>query len=606
MRSFAHIAASSALVLTLTQPSLAQVPDVYRAVADAITPERLDAHSKVITSYERPSGSAGENAAIDYVVAQLRAAGVPVEVHEFMGFISNPVSAHVTVPGTDFDPSAITAAFSGATDGIEGQAVDLGTLRDLPGLEVGTGERLVLPSDADLPDVRGKIVLVTGQPRNIPTTALEAMGAAAVIFINPEERLNDLIVTSTWGTPSLMSEHRLPTLPVAQIKKSDGDALREMMSRGALTVRVATEVEQGWAPLRLPVARVMPEGADDATPYVLLGGHIDGWYYAGTDEGASNAAMLEMAIAFHENRSGMRRGLVVAWWPGHSNARYGGSTWFADQFFEELRTRGVAYMNIDGVGQMGAKRFSVSASPALTSFGTDAVRLVAEEARLPVDRVGTSRPGRNSDQAFNGIGLPLLQFNHTRLATDGGYWWWHTPDDTYDKIDFDVLAMDTDMYTYAISRLVTDDWTPIGLVSEVDAMVEALERRQAESGNALDLSEAIGAAERLSTAIGWSTDVLANADPSPAVDMGLQSILRPIHRIMFVPGSDHHPDPGIYSGALPGLESARVLAEEVPTSDRYRFAEAQLIRERNRILEAIAEATQAAGEMERLIVRLVG
>ena len=37
-----------------------------------------------------------------------------------------------------------------------------------------------------------------GQPRNLPTIAMERMGAAAIVFINPEERLNDLIVTSTW------------------------------------------------------------------------------------------------------------------------------------------------------------------------------------------------------------------------------------------------------------------------------------------------------------------------------------------------------------------------------------------------------------------------
>jgi len=63
---------------------------------------------------------------------------------------------------------------------------------------------------------------------------------------------------------------------------------------------------------------------------------------------------------------------------------------------------------------------------------------------------------------------------------------------------------------------------------------------------------------------------------------------------MFVPGSDYHPDPGIYGQPLPGLEPARILAEENASSDRYRFAMAQLLRERNRILEAIDEAARAA------------
>ena len=66
---------------------------------------------------------------------------------------------------------------------------------------------------------------------------------------------------------------------------------------------------------------------------------------------------------------------------------------------------------------------------------------------------------------------------------------------------------------------------------------------------------------------------------------------------MFVPGSDYHPDPGIYSRPLPGLEPASILAEEAASSDRYGFAMAQLVRERNRILEAIDEATHAATDL---------
>ncbi len=585
------------LPLLASAPLQGQSPTVSETVGQAITAERLDTHARVITSFQRPSGSEGENAAIDYVVETLTAAGVPVDVHEFMSYTSDPVSASVTVPGTDFAPTAITMAFSGATDGVQGTALDLGTLRDLPVLEIGTGERLVVRDPAGWEHVRGKVVLVTGQPRNIPTVALEQLGALAAIFINPEERLNDLIVTSTWGTPSLLSEHRLPTLPVAQITRSAGERLRAMMADGDVTIRMATEVDQGWKPLRVPVARVMPPAADEATPYVLLGGHIDGWYYAGTDEGASNAAMLEMALRFHETRDRMTRGLVVAWWPGHSNARYSGSTWFADTFFDELRRRGLAYMNIDGVGQMGAKRFSVSASAALAAFGLEVVGERTPRLADQSDVVMATRPGRNSDQAFNGIGLPLLQFNHSRLAEDGGYWWWHTPDDTYDKIDFDVLEVDTELYVRAISEFVAGRALPVDVSRELDALAEALREREEQSHGALDLSEARRRVGFLDGMWSYAFERAESAPPDRAQDLAVLRVLRPLHRIMFVPGSDHHPDPGIYSGPLPGFEPARILADEDPASDRYRFAMAQLVRERNRVLEALDEAIQAAEEL---------
>jgi hypothetical protein len=588
-----HLARVGTLAV-LFAPVLAS-PDVLSAQAealavaakDAITSERLDAHAFEITRHVRPSGSPGENAAIDYVVGRLRADGVPVEVHEFMAYTSNPVSARVEVLGTRFAPAAITMSFSGATEGVEAVAVDVGDLADLPTLEIGTGERLVVRDAAGFEAVRGRVAVVTGQPRNIPTTVLQQLGAIAVIYVNPEERLNELIVTSTWGTPSLLSAHRLNVLPTAQIRRSDGDRLRAMMADGEVRVRVSTEVETGWQPLRLAVARVMPPDDADA-PYVLFGGHIDGWHHGATDEGASNAAMLELALAFHRNRSSLRRGLVVAWWPGHSNARYGGATWFADHFFDELRARGLAYVNVDGIGQMEAKRFGASTSPALRRLAMDVIRAGTGQAVTP------SRPGRNSDQAFNGVGLPLLQISHSRLAEDGGYWWWHTPDDTYDKIDAEILEVDAELYADALSAMLAGARFPVDLETEARALIEALDAREVESGGALDLSEARSRARALGETFAAATRAWEEAPPSGELDLAVLRALRPIHRVMFAPGSAHHPDPGIYSAPLPGLEPAAILAEAPPGGDRYRFAQAQLVREANRIIEAIAEAEHHA------------
>ena len=397
--------------------------ELVSAVLGSMTIDGLERYASAIVRYERPSGSVGENAAIDSIVAGLSEAGVPVEVHSFDTYASDPVSASVRVPSAGLAFDAITMAYSGSADGLRGRLVDVGGLRDLPALEVGTGERLALEGDAamdgralyGLPDVRGAIAVVEGQPRNVPTAALQLLGAVGVIFTNPEERLNDLIVTSTWGTPSLRNYSRLPQIPAVQVTKSDGDLLRQQLGAGPVQGEITAEVATGRKPLRLVVARI--EGPSPDAPYVLLGGHIDGWYHGGTDEGASNAAMVELAKAFHVNRAQMRRGLVVAWWPGHSNARYAGSTWFADHYFEELRDRAVAYLNIDGVGQIDAARFSATATTSMEALADRVVREAVGE-----DGLRSSTPGRNSDQAFNGVGLPLLQFNHARSAEDGGYW----------------------------------------------------------------------------------------------------------------------------------------------------------------------------------------
>lgn len=579
-----------------------------RRITAAVTADELMAHAREITRHERPSGSPGENAAIDYIVRTLEEAGVPVEVHEFRAFTSDPVRAAVTVPGTDVAPRAITVSFSASTEGLEAPLVDVGGLDDVPGLEPGTGERIALagspsrpgaggaPVLADFPDVSGRVVIVDGQPRGEPVAVLERLGAVGVIFANPEERLNDLIVTTTWGTPSLLGYHRLPSIPVAQVTRGGGEALRARLARGATVVRLTTEVRTGWTPLRLAVARV--EAPERSASMVLFGGHIDAWYHGGTDEGASNAAMLALAKAFHANREALRRDLVVAWWPGHSNARYGGSTWFADHFFDELRRRGVAHVNIDGIGQMDAKRFSASASSALQGLALDVVRSgTGEEARA-------SLPGRNSDQSFNGAGVPLLQINHSRLAEDGGYWWWHTPEDTWDKIGPEVLKQDTDLYAHALARLLAAPLPPIDLVAEAEALGEHLARRRAEMGgfaHDVGLMEADHLQTGLEDRARILQGLLADAAPGAELDAGILDVLRPVHRAVFVPLTPHHPDPGLGWDPLPGLAAAPVLAEADPSSDRWGFAFATLVRERNRLVEALEEAVDAA---DRLIARL--
>ena len=589
-------AAAAALVVSAcaapsVAPTAAEVEALAQSVKDAITTDALMTFSAAITEHVRPSGSPGENAAIDTIVATLEAHGVPVVVHELDAYASDPVSASVTIPGTDFAPAAITMSYSAPSAGTVGEVVDMGTLADLPRLEVGTGERLVIEGEefgAALPDLSGKVAIVDGQPRNVPTIAMERMGAAAVVFVNPEERLNELIVTSTWGSPSLMNHHRLPTIPVAQVARSAGEELRARMAAGRVELRVETEVATGWKPMRLAVATIMPAGDEDA-PYVVLGGHIDGWHHGATDEAASNAAMLTMALAFHEVRDRLRHGLVVAWWPGHSNARYAGSTWFADEFFTDLRTRGLAYMNIDGVGQIDAKRFGASASEA---FGPFAVRVVSETQG---EAISPTRPGRNSDQAFNGVGLPLLQFNHTRLAEDGGYWWWHTTEDTFDKIDPEVLKTDTDIYAHALAEMLAGAAYPVSLGAQVEALAAAIAARDEAAGGALQLAGHLGDRMERLHRVAAELDERGAAGTIGPLDQ--LAFLRPLHRVMYVPLNNYHPDPGVSLGPLPGLAPARILADEDAGGDRRGFALPVLVRERNRLIEAVDEALLVGGSI---------
>ena len=296
-----RVAVALTVSLVCAGPAPAQPPErdasppaqLSAAVRASITPEGLERQAAAIVRHERPSGSAGERAAIDHVVETLRADGVDVEVHTYQAYASTPISASLDVVGSPFSPDAITYSFSAPADGLEAELIDGGAVRDIPALEPGTGERLVLAGDIDAPgtarsrypDVTGAIVLVDGNPARASLDRLAMLGAVGVVYAHLDERLNDLIVTSTWGTPSLRSYHRLPTIPAVHVRRSHGDALRARLEQGETRVRMTAEVDVGWRPHHLAVARI--PAPDPDAPFVLFGGHIDSWYFGGTDEGAS-------------------------------------------------------------------------------------------------------------------------------------------------------------------------------------------------------------------------------------------------------------------------------------------------------------------------------
>jgi hypothetical protein len=536
---------------------------------DEVRSKDLERHSREIVQHVRPSGSPGEFAAIDYIVGELRAEGVPVEVYEFSVYVSDPVRASFRVESeTPLDFPALTEAFSASTSatGVTAEIVDLGR---------GTA------AEYSRVEARGKLVLVDGLADPEGVQAAQNAGAVGAVFAATADRVNEMTVGPIWGTPSPGDVRLLPRIPSVAVSREAGAAIRTRLRSGPVRGRITTEVSSGFKTLRLPVATVTAPRDPDG--FVLLGGHIDGWHHGANDEGASNAAMIEMARMAYRHRDELARGLKVAWWPGHSNGRYAGSTWYADRFWVQLRDHAFAYLNIDGVGQKEASRFTAVATAELEPLARG---IVKDQAGVDPE---VSRPGRNSDQSFYGIGLPLLQFNHERTEDIGGYWWWHTPEDTFDKIDFEILAGDTKLYVEALHRLLTEPALPFDLSAAAAELEKILVER---AGSGLELSPAIERTRRLEALL----ERIEASLPGARIDSGLARrmvrTLRPVLRVMYQERGPYHQDLALEHPLLPGLAFDPNASE---------FARAHLVRETNRLLDhldqALAEAEALAREL---------
>jgi Iap family predicted aminopeptidase len=550
-----------------------------KQLLEEVRSEALERHAREIVKHVRPSGSPGEFAAIDYVVRTLRSEAIPVEVHEFPAYVSDPVRASLRLAEEQVAYRALTQAFSPSTDpgGLMGELVDCGegSLKDY-----------------EEADVEGKIALVDGGARPEEVKAAADAGARGAVFVSSSERIYEMTVSPVWGTPTHKDYTELPSMPSVAVNKDAGADLRHRLSSGPVTVRLTTEVATGWKTLRVTVATI--RSAKNPEAFVLVGGHMDAWHHGATDEGSSNAAMVEMARIFYRHRHELERGLKVAWWTGHSNGRYAGSTWFADRFWTGLRDGALAYMNIDVIGQVGAKIYSAACTPDLD-------RLAKSVMKDVVDVEGqTRRPARNSDQSFYGIGLPLLQFYHSRTEEDGGYWFWHTPEDTFDKIDFDNLTDETRLYVSALYRLMSRPLPPIepsATVAEIERLLK--EKSKTVEDSALPFDEILEKADRLHNLV-MSLETkfpeLVESVGAQETSRRLVRLIRPILRVLFQESGPYHQDAALPMTLLPGLTSLESLARLEPASDLYRFTRTHIIRELNRVSDHLDQALME-GEM---------
>ena len=98
----------------------------------------------------------------------------------------------------------------------------------------------------------------------------------------------------------------------------------------------------------MPVADIPGE-----SPYfVLLGAHYCTWAAGATDNIAAVVMLVELARFFAAGKR-PRHGLRFAFWTGHEQGGYAGSSWYADTHWAELRDHAIAYFNVDIIGVRG-------------------------------------------------------------------------------------------------------------------------------------------------------------------------------------------------------------------------------------------------------------
>lgn len=409
----------------------------------------------------------------------------------------------------------------------------------------------------------------------------------AQLHISPHEHLHEMCISPVWGNPSDAALHELPTTVVCSVLLSDGAALRERLLRGERpSVMLQAEVDTGWRKTPILVADLATE---DDRPFVLFSGHHDTWYYGVMDNGSANATMLEVARLCAPLREQWQRGLRLCFWSGHSHGRYSGSTWYADEHWDELDRRCVVHINVDSTGAEGADILeNVGSMAALRALATEVIEQQAGQRLLG------KRMSRGADQSFNGLGLPALfgDLSEPVPTPVGAHcWWWHTPDDLADKISENNLVRDTRIYVHAAWRLLTDRVLPLDFTAYARDLLSELQTLRLALGEQLSLDGLVRAA---TTLCDNAERLGADGTDAGRVNDALMRMSRALVPIDYTSGDRFAHDPALPQPAWLTPQPLRKLAAAVPESDEARFLSVGAVRARNRVAHALREANAAA------------
>jgi N-acetylated-alpha-linked acidic dipeptidase len=234
--------------------------------------------------------------------------------------------------------------------------------------------------------------------------------------------------------------------PEAPKEWQGGLPIKYRLGGGAVKARVKVDMDNSVKPNYVVEARI--RGSEFPDEWIVLGNHRDAWEFGGVDPSSGTASMIEMTRGLGElKKQGRRpkRTIVVCSWDGEEVGLTGSTEW-GEQFADELRAKGVAYINVDS--STSGPNFHPSAVASLAplivevskSLNAPSGKTLYEEWKLSMRRekkeskpisdreLVDTRIGSGSDHTvfLNYVGVPTVG-----LQFDGPYGVYHSMYDNF-------------------------------------------------------------------------------------------------------------------------------------------------------------------------------
>ncbi len=208
--------------------------------------------------------------------------------------------------------------------------------------------------------------------------------------------------------------------PVAPESWQGGLPFQYHLGGEEVQAHLKIEMENGIQPYLVVEGRI--RGSELPDQWVVLGNHRDAWVFGGVDPSSGTASMMELTRALGElKKHGIRprRTMVICSWDGEEVGLTGSTEW-GEQFADELRSKAVAYINVDEAasgpnfhGQAVASLAPMLAETAQT-LQDPSGKTLRDAWKATIDR---ERAERKQSSQMNDSGVASTTLADTRIGS---------------------------------------------------------------------------------------------------------------------------------------------------------------------------------------------
>lgn len=547
---------------------------MYQSNADEINKEHMENLLKVFQQLNRLTGNSDSEKSVDYIIEELKNEGLPYERFIFDSYFSNPLQASLDIIcDEEYSVKAKPRSFGGSLpEGVEGTLV-----YDFEFNKKRSNEKL-----KEL--FENKIVLSYNYYEDY-VNDLNKCGALGLVHICKAS--NNVIfeetVGSIWGTPTTKNIDTLFEIPVLGIGMDDGEKLLEKLKNGELKVGISTELENVVRKCSLPICEIKGKSDD----FVLISGHYDSWYEGISDNAVGNAICLEIARILGK-RKNLEKSVKIAWWPGHSNGRYSGSTWYCDNNFELLAEKCIGHINIDSMGTKLSSRYIIRS--AYTEGKLFMEKIITEVTGEPPMAYGDLP--RGADMSFWGTEIPFHlsiksvnpELKENIAPGSGGNWWWHTEHDTYDKADYKLMEQSVKIILATTEKLIIDKIFPFDYEFFIEDTKNILLEIEDSNNFGFDFTEMYEILDGLKSDL-LNIDKLKISDESK--NFIFKKIAGRLSRLKYSSCDRYDFDNTFSYGTYPGLKISNNINKQQISLEEELFIKTYFQRQKNRMIGEI-------------------